>query len=412
VPQPYGGYYYVQSHFAEGGIVANPLALVTFFDNLEAAYNGATTGPLTPATVQEMVSKMNGTQMNGPSGPWWGLGWEVMPAPGTTDVPGEWTKNGGLPGTSSLLVKLDNDTSFAYVINENDGDSVGVFPDAPFAAELEADVEAALRTTVTTLTSSPAPSNLAEPVTLTATVAGFGFEPTGTVTFLDGSTVLGTVPLANGVASFTTSKLLVANHLLTAVYSGDGNFDGSTSAPLLQVVFLVPLPTVPPPSAVRPNNVASFVGAVPGSGALFPDPPPLVNLVSGTSQISYTGTEGLQPGYEAAPPDKPQSNKVPPLPTALDAGDLPARHGAHAIAGDILATAARDSRIRFFAELPATTDWPTGEFGLPCLRGSAHRADVLFQGLVLALMGRTACADRIAGARQGGRRESAVLPRS
>jgi hypothetical protein len=164
-----------------------------------------------------------------------------------------------------------------------------VFPDAPFAAELEADVEAALRTTVTTLTSSPAPSNLAEPITPTATVAGFAFDPTCTVTFLDGSTVLGTVPLANGVASFTTSKLLVANHLLTAVYSGDGNFDGSTSAPLLQVVFLVPLPTVPPPSGVRPNNVASFVGAVPGSGALFPDPPPLVNLVPGTFQIKLHG---------------------------------------------------------------------------------------------------------------------------
>src|SRR5262249_27064351 len=92
VPQPYGGSYYVESHFAEGGMVANPLALITFFDNLHAAYKGATTGPLTPATVQAMVSLANGTPMGVPDGSWWGLGWEVTPEPGTTNVPGEWQK--------------------------------------------------------------------------------------------------------------------------------------------------------------------------------------------------------------------------------------------------------------------------------------------------------------------------------
>ena len=60
--------------------------------------------------------------------------------------------------------------------------------------------------------------------------------PTGTVTFDDGSTVLGTVALTNGTASFTTSSLAVGTHSIKAVYAGDTNFKSSTSAVLKQVV--------------------------------------------------------------------------------------------------------------------------------------------------------------------------------
>ncbi|MFE2750354.1 Ig-like domain-containing protein, partial [Streptomyces scopuliridis] len=71
-----------------------------------------------------------------------------------------------------------------------------------------------------------------EAKTLTATVAavppGAG-TPTGTVDFFDGATLLGTGTLSGGVATFTTSALSVGSHLLTAVYSGDTNFTGSTS---------------------------------------------------------------------------------------------------------------------------------------------------------------------------------------
>ena len=60
--------------------------------------------------------------------------------------------------------------------------------------------------------------------------------PTGTVTFDDGSTVLGTVTLTSGTASFTTSSLAVGTHSIKAVYAGDANFKTSTSAVLKQVV--------------------------------------------------------------------------------------------------------------------------------------------------------------------------------
>jgi hypothetical protein len=61
--------------------------------------------------------------------------------------------------------------------------------------------------------------------------------PTGTVTFLDGSTVLGTASLdATGAASLFIETLTPGKHTLTIVYSGDGNFQGSTSAPLVLTV--------------------------------------------------------------------------------------------------------------------------------------------------------------------------------
>src|SRR5208337_4462886 len=62
--------------------------------------------------------------------------------------------------------------------------------------------------------------------------------PTGTVTFDDNGTPFadGTVTLSSGVATFTTSTLSVASHLITAVYNSDGTFDTSTSSAVSQTV--------------------------------------------------------------------------------------------------------------------------------------------------------------------------------
>jgi len=72
------------------------------------------------------------------------------------------------------------------------------------------------------LQSSVNPSVAGQSVTLTATATSTGGgAPTGTVTFKDGTTVLGTGTLnGSGVASFTTSTLTVGSHPLTANYGG------------------------------------------------------------------------------------------------------------------------------------------------------------------------------------------------
>jgi hypothetical protein len=85
--------------------------------------------------------------------------------------------------------------------------------------------------TTTTLASSNASSTLGQPFTLTATITGqFGVLVSGTVSFFDGSTQLGTSSVNNqGVATFVTSDLGTSAHELTAVFDGDSNLLGSTS---------------------------------------------------------------------------------------------------------------------------------------------------------------------------------------
>ena len=92
--------------------------------------------------------------------------------------------------------------------------------------------------TTTLLTSAPNPSALGQAVTLTATVTTSGSTaPTGTVTFYDGTTTLGTSTLnGSGIATYTTSSLSVGQHSMTAVYGGDANNAGSTSSVLTQTV--------------------------------------------------------------------------------------------------------------------------------------------------------------------------------
>ncbi len=85
-----------------------------------------------------------------------------------------------------------------------------------------------------TITSSLNPSALAQAVTFTAKVAST--SGTGTVQFLDGATVLGTGTLSGGAATFSVSSLTAGAHSITAVYSGDANNGGSTSAVLTQTV--------------------------------------------------------------------------------------------------------------------------------------------------------------------------------
>ncbi len=97
--------------------------------------------------------------------------------------------------------------------------------------------------TTTTLTSSLNPSTFSQTVTFTATVTSGGGIPTGTVTFKDSAAEIGTGTLNDsGVATFSTSTLDVGIHVITGEYGGDGSFNGSTSAPLTQVVEEAPDP--------------------------------------------------------------------------------------------------------------------------------------------------------------------------
>ncbi len=94
-------------------------------------------------------------------------------------------------------------------------------------------------TSAVTVASSANPSVPGAPVTFTATVSamapGSG-TPTGSVTFKDGTTTLGTSPLTAGLATLTSSSLPAGTCTITAVYGGDSAFLGATSGTLSQVV--------------------------------------------------------------------------------------------------------------------------------------------------------------------------------
>lgn len=102
--------------------------------------------------------------------------------------------------------------------------------------------------TTTGLTSSVNPSTVRQPVTFTATVTPLvgTAVPTGLVVFLDGTSVMGSATLdSTGRAALTSSTLAVGIHLIWAIYAGGGNFAGSTSPLLTQVVLPILLRTAP-----------------------------------------------------------------------------------------------------------------------------------------------------------------------
>ena len=114
--------------------------------------------------------------------------------------------------------------------------------------------------TTTTVESSLNPSMFGTSVTFTATVTPA--NATGTVSFFDGVTLLGSGTLAAGSASVSTSVLAVASHSITAVYGGDANDLGSTSAPVTQVVNQVPATITATGGTPQSTLISTAFGAV------------------------------------------------------------------------------------------------------------------------------------------------------
>jgi len=97
--------------------------------------------------------------------------------------------------------------------------------------------------TTTTLVLSAASVNPNQSLTLTATVAvplgNPPLAPAGTVSFFDGGTALGTVPLMGSGAAYTVT-LAPGAHSLRAIYTGDVNYFLSASSPTGTAVTVAP----------------------------------------------------------------------------------------------------------------------------------------------------------------------------
>ena len=109
-----------------------------------------------------------------------------------------------------------------------------------------------LATTATALSNNQNPANAGTALTLTATVVSSG-APSGTVQFFDGTTMIGSAPLAaDGTATLSTTTLALGQHLITAQYSGDTAFAPSASLTLNQTVANLAISTVAVTSSRNP----------------------------------------------------------------------------------------------------------------------------------------------------------------
>jgi len=147
--------------------------------------------------------------------------------------------------------------------------------------------------TTTTLASSASPSTFGQSVTLTATIqTAFGGSATGTVTFLDGTTSLGTASVSSNAAQLSLSALSAGSHSITAKYNGDANFSGSTSAAVAQTVNQAPTTTTvtsnPNPSAF--GQTVNFTVSVQSSSSGTPTGN--VTFFDGTASLGSASLSG------------------------------------------------------------------------------------------------------------------------
>lgn len=146
--------------------------------------------------------------------------------------------------------------------------------------------------TATTLQGNPNPASFGTPVVFTANVTAQGAPAIGSVTFDDGTAVLGSVALDGaGNATLTTSALTVGNHTITAIYTGAAQF-ASSSASIIEVIG--PAVIVPTTTALTSSlNPAPFGQSVTFTATVAAGATPAVGPVSFTDGATALGTVTL-----------------------------------------------------------------------------------------------------------------------
>ncbi|MBW8746301.1 MAG: Ig-like domain repeat protein [Acidobacteria bacterium] len=145
------------------------------------------------------------------------------------------------------------------------------------------------------LVSSLNPALTGETVVLTAKVTNVDGKPTGSITFLDGGSLLGQATLdANGNASFSSATLVAGKHVITAQYSGD-TLNLTSSTTLTQEMDLRPTTTGLSVSAtsLQTGQTVSLVAVVRGTGPAMPTGAVLFTSGTTTLGTATVDTNGL-----------------------------------------------------------------------------------------------------------------------
>ena len=142
-------------------------------------------------------------------------------------------------------------------------------------------------------------------VTVIVTPSIAAIRATGSVTFTDGSTTIGTATLVGGGrTSFSTANLAIGSHSITAYYNGDRDYNVSTSAPQQWIVTVQCDPTqkllvISPSPSVFGQTItltATIQSTPPGAGV----PTGSVTFVDNLNGVNTTlGSATLSPAQIA-----------------------------------------------------------------------------------------------------------------
>ncbi len=170
-------------------------------------------------------------------------------------------------------------------------------------------VNAAAATT-TTLTASSNPITPGQLVAFTATVTSDSGSPTGTVTFMDGSTLIGTVAINSDTqeAIAYTASLPVGSQDITASYNGASAFAASSSSLIETVSATAATTTTLAASSnpITPGQLVAFTATVtaasgsPTGTVTFMDGSTLIGTVAinSTTHKAIAYTPSLAAGFD------------------------------------------------------------------------------------------------------------------
>jgi hypothetical protein len=142
-----------------------------------------------------------------------------------------------------------------------------------------------LKTTSLSITTAPNAPSYGDDVIVTVTArgpAGTSGDPTGTLTFREGMTVLGTAVLTAGGAELTVPRPGAGSHTITVDYAGQGGFSPATSDVTFQVA----------PGATRTSVTAAPNPAPVGAAVTFTATTTATTTTSGAPAGIVTFTDG------------------------------------------------------------------------------------------------------------------------
>ncbi len=149
-----------------------------------------------------------------------------------------------------------------------------------------------LQQTVLALGANPASTSYGSQVALTVSLRPYSSKSGSTngekVSIYDGGSLIASVPLSSGVASFDTTSLTVGTHTLKAVYSGDKNFGASSTTTSFVVTASSPDLTFAP-IGNQPYGTASVVV----SAASISKGTISYKIVSGPARVSSSTGAGV-----------------------------------------------------------------------------------------------------------------------